>query len=131
MRKEINMSRLGRAGFALAVCVPVVCAAVWARAQQTAAPPTAGMSADAGRRIGLKVVVTDKAGNPVAGLTQQDFALLDSKQSAAIVAFHAYSGAAQASDSPTQAIVVLDTANMDYTTVARSQVGIDRFLREN
>jgi hypothetical protein len=134
-RKEIKVSRLRRFGFALVACVPVICAAVWVPAQQAAGPPateppTVGMNADEGRRIDLNVQVTDKAGNPVRGLTRQDFTLLVNKQPAPIVAFHAYSGAAQSSDPP-QVLVVLDATNMDFLTVQRSEVGIDRFLREN
>ena len=130
------MKILGRRGFALVVCVPVVCAPVWARAQQgqqtpdQAPGPAAAANVNVARRIQLNVMVTDKAGNPVAGLTQQDFTLLDNKQSAPIVDFHAYSGDVQPSD-PAQAIVVVDSANMPYTDAQRSLIGIDRFLREN
>jgi VWFA-related protein len=108
-------------------CVPVT-----AQAQQGLQTPgqAPAASADPAKRILLNVMVTDKAGNPVAGLTQQDFTLLDNKQPAAIADFHAYSGADQPSDPP-QAIVVVDSANMPYTDAQRSLIGIDRFLREN
>jgi hypothetical protein len=47
--------------------------------------PTQGM-------IRLDVVVTDKSGNPVTGLRQQDFTLRDNGQQANIVSFQAFDG---------------------------------------
>jgi hypothetical protein len=43
--------------------------------------------------IQLDVVVTDKSGKPMAGLSQSDFTLLDNNRPASILNFHAYGGA--------------------------------------
>jgi VWFA-related protein len=70
------------------------------------------------RNMTLDVVVTDKAGRPVPGLEQKDFALLDNKQSQKIVSFQAAAGGAAAADSPVEVIVLVDTVNTEFTNVA-------------
>jgi hypothetical protein len=61
------------------------------------------------RRITLDVVVTDKSGNPVTGLTQQDFTLFEDKRPQPIVTFSAV--AEGAPDFPLQAVFVIDEVN--------------------
>ena len=81
-------------------------------------------------QIQLSVVVTDRAGNPVAGLSQSDFALLDNNRPTPITAFQAYT-ADKPPAQPVQVILVIDTANVDFQSVSYSRFGIDQFLRQN
>jgi hypothetical protein len=60
-------------------------AAVSARQHGPAAQPGSG-------RIVLDVVVTPKSGQPVSGLQQQDFTVLDNKVPQALTAFQAVDG---------------------------------------
>ena len=80
------------------------------------------------RRIQLDVVVTDAKGQPVSGLTQQDFKLFDNKLPQPIVAFQAFDGATQKPDPPVQVILVLDTVNVDFNEVAFVRQSMERFL---
>jgi hypothetical protein len=74
-----------------------VCSSLSGFAQQGASssplppPPESATSStgDSGRRITLDVVVTDKSGNPVPGLQQQDFTVLDDEQPQKILSFSA------------------------------------------
>ena len=83
------------------------------------------------RNMTLDVVVTDKAGRPVPGLEQKDFALLDNKQSQKIVSFQAAAGGAAAADSPVEVIVLVDTVNTEFTNVAIERREIEKFLGRN
>ena len=123
------MNRLFRAGFALLLCVPGFAFAQQSSNQAGAAAP-APANAVVGR-IQLDVLVTDKAGNPVEGLTQQDFTLSDNGQARPILSLRASAGAVHPPDPPVQAIMLLDTVNMRYSTMLQARVGIDRFLRAN
>lgn len=79
------------------------------------APRSAAGSPD--RRIAVDVVVTDKKGNPVPGLQQQDFTVLDDKQPQKILSFHATEESSKAAAPPVQAILLLDTVNASYISV--------------
>src|SRR5277367_6817595 len=72
--------------------------------------PTAGTS----RRIALDVVVTDNSGNPVSGLQQQDFTILDNKQPSNILSFEAVQGDA----APVEVILLIDGINTSFTHVS-------------
>ena len=65
------------------------------------------------RQITIDVDVTDKKGNPAAGLQQQDFILLDDKRPLSIVSFHAYSPKLEPEDPP-QAIIAVDEVNIGF-----------------
>jgi VWFA-related protein len=79
------------------------------------------------RTINLDVVVTPKAGEPVAGLQAKDFTLLDDKTPRTITSFHAYEGA----QAPVEAILVIDSVNTDFNIVAQMRIEIDKFLHAN
>jgi VWFA-related protein len=78
-------------------------------------------------RIFLDVVAAPKGGKPVAGLTQQDFTVLDNRASQAITSFRATGG----SEAPVEVILLVDAVNAPYSTVAYERTEIDRFLRAN
>ncbi len=81
--------------------------------------------------IDLVVVVTDKSGKPVGGLSAEDFTLLDNNQPSRILSFHAYDGASQPPDLPVEAIVLFDTVNTTFDTVSYTRQQIEDFLRMN
>jgi VWFA-related protein len=89
------------------------------QAQQVAplVPPGSG-------RIYLDVVVTAKSGPPVAGLSQQDFTLLDNKAPQAIASFQALGGR-----DPVDVILVIDAVNTGFQNIGYARDQIDRFLR--
>ena len=139
------MFRTFRAGFALFLCVPGFACAQQSSNQAGAAaqavttpqgpvlvqrPAPVPANATEGR-IKLDVLVTDKAGNPVEGLAPQDFTLLDNGQALPILTMHGYAGAVHQPDPPVQAIVLLDTVNMNYSTMLLARTGVDKFLRAN
>ncbi len=92
-------------------------------AEAAAAPGSGG--------IQLDVVVTDKSGRPVPGLTAADFVLLDNNHPGRILSFHAFDGAAQATDPPVEAILVFDTVNMGFDAVSYTRQQVENFLRQN
>jgi len=79
------------------------------------------------RTIHLDVVVTSKAGEPVTGLEQKDFTLLDDKVPREITSFEAVDERKQ----PVQAILLIDAVNTGYSEVAQERIQIDKFLRAN
>ncbi|HZD49435.1 MAG TPA: VWA domain-containing protein [Silvibacterium sp.] len=80
------------------------------------------------RAIRLDVVVTPKSGGqPVAGLEQQDFTLLDNKAPQPITSFRAFSGAS----TPVEVILLIDAVNTGFQTIAYERGQIDNFLRAN
>ena len=84
--------------------------------------------------IKLDVVVTDGAGQGVAGLQQQDFTLLDNKKPQPILSFRAVDGSTgngTAADPPVEVILLIDATNNSLTRVAYERTDIERFLRQN
>lgn len=107
-------------------------------AQQTVSPPNAahGVALNAqpspgSGAIQLNVVVTDKAGKPVSGLTAADFTLLDNNQPSRILSFRAYNGPAQPPEQPVEAIVLFDTVNIGFDAVSYSRQQVENFLRQD
>jgi len=86
------------------------------------------------RRIGTDVVVTDKAGKPVSGLSADSFTVLDNGQPAKIISFRAVeaSGAETAKpEEATQILILIDTVNSSLTTVGYQRQQVEIFLRQN
>jgi VWFA-related protein len=121
---------------AAALCCSVL--SLFSFAQQVALPSQPALSGKAeaapatvaGHTISLDVVVTDKAGNPIPGLQQQDFTLLDDKQPKKITSFRARAESDQASD-PIQAILLVDAVNSSDRGVAYQQEQLQRFFRRD
>lgn len=80
--------------------------------------------------ISLDVIVTDKAGNPVRGLQQQDFTLLDDKQPKKITSFRVSAETDQASD-PVQAILLVDAVNSSAQAVGYQREQLQQFFRRD
>jgi VWFA-related protein len=79
------------------------------------------------RTIHLDVVVTSKPGEPVTGLQQKDFTLLDDKTPREITSFEAIDDSKQ----PVEAILLIDSINTPYTEVAQERIQIQKFLHAN
>jgi VWFA-related protein len=84
--------------------------------------------------IKLDVMVTDGVGQPVAGLQQQDFTLLDNRKPQPILSFRAVDGTTgdgTAADPPVQVILLIDMANNLLHNIAYERYQIDKFLKQN
>jgi VWFA-related protein len=75
-------------------------------------------------RLHLDVMVTDKAGKPVSGLTFSDFALLDENHPGKIVSF-------EKGNDPAEVILVIDMVNLGEEDVLYMRQELQRFLRQN
>jgi len=80
--------------------------------------------------ISLNIVVTDKSGHPIHGLTQADFTLVDDKQPAAIRSFTAHDVTAS-QDDPQTMILLIDDVNANFSVVSTVRVQIENFLHSN
>lgn len=99
-------------------------------AQQNVAPPVSGGNGNGkDRRITLDVVVTDKAGKPVAGLQQQDFTVLDDKRPQKMLSFHAVE--AGSADVPGNVILLVDAVNAGFQGVTSERQELKKFLGQN
>ncbi len=82
--------------------------------------------------ITLDVVVNGKGDRqPIAGLLQQDFTLLDNKQPQKIIAFAETSGVSAKPDPPVEAVLVVDTINPPFHVVEEVRQWVTDFLRQN
>ena len=79
--------------------------------------------------ITLDVEVTDLTGNPVRGLKQPDFTLLDSGKQQAISSFREFDG--EAAPPPAEVVLVFDTMNASFQDVVIARQGVERFLRQD
>jgi VWFA-related protein len=139
---------MGLGGWALVV---LLCTGLTASAQQAAgsstqnqtqpdrdhpalshrSPPVAGAPEN---QIKLDVVVTDDAGQPVAGLEQKDFTLLDNKTPRPILSFRAVDGRkgnGTLADPPIEVILLIDAANTSLQRVAYARLQVASYLRQN
>jgi len=91
------------------------------------APAAAPVAATAGP-IQFDVMVTDKAGNPITGLKQDDFKLTDNKQPIAITSFQDH---AAGSGTPAAVLIVLDNLNANFTAVTTERLQIEDYFRKN
>ena len=135
----------GSSRFPLAMLVALLAGSVSGSGQQSAAPQVnqTGSSAQAtrpldssvlhtrsgplSRTIHLDVIVTSKPGQPVTGLQQKDFTILDDKTPREITSFEEVDGRKQ----PVEAILLIDAVNTGYTEIAQERSEIDKFLRAN
>jgi len=101
------------------------------------APPAAAVaaksaaSASESRLLTLDVVVTDKAGQPVAGLQPEDFTLVDNKHPLSVRSIQAASGTAAKPDPPVEAILLLDAINSTYATVTNERNWLATYFQQN
>jgi VWFA-related protein len=77
----------------------------------------------------LNVFVADASGNPVTGLKQEDFTLLDDQQPQTIASFKAMTGSAVMA--PAHVLLMLDSLNNSASTIAYARKDLENFLGQN
>ena len=87
------------------------------------APPAASSSGPS--RILLDVLVSDKAGNPVSGLTREDFKLLDSREPVTVRSFTAH---APGDGSENGMFVVIDNLNSGFGIATSELLQLETYL---
>ncbi len=92
-------------------------------------PATQEASAKKVGQITLDVTVTDSSGQPIPGLSEDDFTILDNHQPGKIVSFRAVDGTA-ATD-PAQVILLVDEVNNSFQSVATERDQIVKYLGRN
>ena len=104
-----------------------LCLALPTFAQQGGAPDRGNTD----RRILLDVVVADKAGKPVPGLKQSDFAILDNKHPQNILSFQSVGMPPSAADPPIEIILLVDAVNTSFENLGYEREQIAKALRQN
>ncbi len=77
----------------------------------------------------LNVFVADASGNPVMGLKQEDFILLDDQQPQQITSFKAVTGST--AFAPPHILLVLDSVNNSASGIAYARKELEGFLGQN
>lgn len=128
---------------ALVTIFSIFALASLAHAQSVPSQPTASESASSSttptsrppsRQMMLDVRVADKSGQPVQGLQQTDFTLLDNNHPQNIVSFAEIGAKAPAAGSPTppvEVFIVVDAVNVPFTAVSYERNEIHNFLLQN
>ena len=94
-------------------------------AQQTVAPAPPAQQKTG--RIFLDVAVIPKTGEPVGGLQQKDFTILDNKVARPITSFHAVGP----NEVPFEVVLIVDAVNTAVADVSSARIEISKFLRNN
>jgi VWFA-related protein len=102
-------------------------------AQQTSFPPplVTPVVEQQTQNVTIDVVVSDKSGKPVRGLQEQNFSLLDDKQTKNLVSFRAVDLDAVTPAPPIEIVLVIDAVNADVMKAERQREGVRRFLQGN
>lgn len=97
------------------------------------ASPRAASSEGGGvdRRITLDVSVTDKSGEPVPGLLQQDFTILDDKRPQATTSFREIARSIKADAPPARVVFVIDEVNVSFRAMGNARQQLEKYLRLN
>lgn len=90
----------------------------------------AGVAPVPPNQLTLDVVVTDKRGQPIADLTQSDFAVLDNGHAATITSFRAVNRAAAPPAEPVKIILLIDEVNTSFQSIAFVRDSVKRFLTQ-
>lgn len=96
-------------------------------AAQDAVPPAQTLKI-ATKLVVLDVGVTDRKGDPVRGLTRQDFNVFEDGKWQPIKSFEAHDGASSPGDQGNRTIIVLDELNADATEIAYSRTRLRKYL---
>jgi len=89
---------------------------------------------DTANQLVLDVVVTDKAGKPVKGLEQKDFAVLDNGHPQSILSFKATVASPATADlqePPIKIILIVDEVNTNFSRVSYERNEIKKLLQQN
>ncbi|HMG86860.1 MAG TPA: VWA domain-containing protein [Terracidiphilus sp.] len=94
----------------------------------TAATPSASRDRGEGL-IKLDVVVSDETGNPVPGLGEADFSLLENGRRQNILSFQAFDGRGTSSEPPVKVILLIDTMEMPEILAREERLAVMTSLR--
>ena len=118
--------------FALFAQSPTQPAPSSASSQQSSSPGYAAPVFNATtRNVVLDVVVTDKKGNVVTGLTRNDFAIREDNTPQAIQSFDAVTAGTSAEDATPHTILLIDELNTHFQDMVYAQYSVDRLLRHD
>lgn len=117
---------------ALAIGLPLAVCGQGASSAVTGPEPVKDtlIAAPAGIPMRLDVVVSDRSGKPVAGLSAEDFALFDNGRPRRLLSFGANRGDATLR-SPAQVILLIDTMNARFADVSYETRQVEKYLRQN
>ena len=104
--------------FALVLAAPACAPAQGSMPPQNATPS---------QGIRIAVAVDTKSGQPVAGLAQQDFTVLDNKTPRPITSFKVLGAASE----PVHIILLVDAVNMPFQALSYARQGIEKYLKSN
>ena len=79
--------------------------------------------------IKLDVVVTDPAGNPVAGLERADFNLLEEGRPQNILSFQELTGRGAGAEPPVKIILLIDTIQLPPNLASEERNSVEHYLR--
>jgi VWFA-related protein len=94
-------------------------------------PSSAQGASGVDHRITLDVVVTDKSGNPVPGLQQQDFTIFDNKRPQPATSFRAVAQGSNADTPPLRVVFVIDEVNVSFRAIANAEQQLEKYLRKD
>lgn len=77
--------------------------------------------------IRIAVAVDSKSGQPVTGLTQHDFTVLENKTTRPITSFKVFSDGKE----PIHVILLLDAVNMPYQALSYTRQSIEKYLKSH
>jgi len=90
-----------------------------------------GVPDDGDGLIQINVAVANKSGEPVAGLEQKDFTLLDNNRPQKILSYHAFDGNSVKSELPVEVVLLIDTVGVSPKLASEQRQGVEGFLRQN
>ncbi|HTW49082.1 MAG TPA: VWA domain-containing protein [Acidobacteriaceae bacterium] len=109
-------------------CVLLFCCASQAEAPQAVSP--ANEPAAKGPQLRLAVEVTDTSGNPVKGLQESAFTVLDNGRPVPLDFFYAHESASDETGSES-VVLVIDAINVFFNLLSAERTQIEQFLRSN
>ena len=83
------------------------------------------------QRVTLDVVVTDKSGNPVPGLQEQDFTIFDNKRPQPAASFRAVAQGSKEDAPPLRVVFVIDEVNIPFRAMANARQQLEKYLRQD
>lgn len=108
--------------FCLIFCITALCA------QPFPSPQVAGASASQPQTIHLDVLVKDKAGMPLPGISQQAFTVLDNGQPQRLISFTPV--ATRNDPSAVHVLIVMDMINPGYDSVTWGREQLSEYLKQ-
>jgi len=81
--------------------------------------------------IKLDVLVTDATGNPISGLSADDFGLLENGHLQNVLSFRAFDGRGGSTEPPVKIIILIDTVALPESLAREERLAVTSYLRRN